>query len=377
MYIRVLLTRKEIGPPVYFTIHKFSAMAARAIPAQMRQLMVKKLGNNYKEVTEIVTVPVPKPEAKQALIRTSYVALNASDILFSAGFYTPGKQPPYPAGLEAMGEIVSTGEGSKLSVGQNVAFSKYGSFSEYVVVDEDSVIPVPTGDPVVLNLAVSGATASLALEKKGNLKEGENVLVTAAAGATGQFAVQLAKLAGCHVIGTCSSAEKADFLKSIGCDRPIVYTKESLSDVLKNEYPKGVDVVYECVGNEMFDTSLKNMNVFGRIIVIGAISGYEKEGSVANPSSALPIPFMALQKSSDIRGFFLPHYRSDIAAHIGRLTQLISSGKLKAAVDNGEKSEKGPFRGIEMIYDAVDYMYAKKNTGKVVVALGASSNSSL
>ncbi|GFS07026.1 zinc-binding alcohol dehydrogenase domain-containing protein 2-like [Elysia marginata] len=352
-------------------------MAARSIPAQMRQLLVKKLGNNYKEVTEIVTVPVPKPEAKQALVRTSYVAINASDILFSAGFYTPGRQPPYPAGLEAMGEIVSLGEGSKLTLGQQVAFSKFGSFSEYVVVDEDTVIPVPSPDPVVLNLAVSGTTASISLEKKGELKEGENVLVTAAAGATGQFAVQLAKLAGCHVIGTCSSEEKAVFLKSIGCDRPVIYTKESLGDVLKTEYPKGVDVVYECVGNEMFDTCLRNLNIFGRIIVIGAISGYEREGSVKNSTTALPVPFTTLEKSSDVRGFFLPHYRKDIPAHVGKLTQLIASGKLKAAVDNGEKSEKGPFKGIEMIYDAVDYMYAKKNTGKVVVAISSGTNSSL
>ncbi|RUS89651.1 hypothetical protein EGW08_002572, partial [Elysia chlorotica] len=351
----------------------------RAIPAQMKTLMVKKLGNNYREVTEIVTVPVPKPAAKQVLVRTSYVALNASDVLFSAGFYTPGfsLSLSLSLSLSAMGEVVSTGEGTKLSVGQNVAFSKFGSFSEYVVVDEQYAIPVPTGDPVFLNLAVSGSTASLALEKKGNLKKGETVLVTAAAGGTGQFAVQLAKLAGCHVIGTCSSEEKARYLKSIGCDRPVVYTKESLAKVLLREYPKGLDVVYECVGNEMFDISLKNMNVLGRIIVIGAVSGYAQKGSMTNPSSALPIPFMSLQKSSDIRGFFLPHFRNEIPSHIGRLTQLISSGKLKAVVDNGEKSGSGPFRGIEKIYDALDYMYARKNTGKVVVAMNTTSNSSL
>jgi len=65
------------------------------------------------------------------------------------------------------------------------------------------------------------------------------VLVTAAAGGTGQFAVQLAKLAGCHVIGTCSSDSKAEMLKSMGCDRVINYNKEKLSSVLKTEYPRG------------------------------------------------------------------------------------------------------------------------------------------
>ncbi|GFN76267.1 Zinc-binding alcohol dehydrogenase domain-containing protein 2-like [Plakobranchus ocellatus] len=109
-------------------------MSSRAIPAQMRQIMVKKLGNKFREVTEVVHVPVPKPGPKQVLVRTSYVAINASDIMFSSGFYTPGAQPPFPAGLEAMGEIVLTGEGSKLKVGQNVVFSKFGSFSEYLCV---------------------------------------------------------------------------------------------------------------------------------------------------------------------------------------------------------------------------------------------------
>ncbi|GFO00116.1 Zinc-binding alcohol dehydrogenase domain-containing protein 2-like [Plakobranchus ocellatus] len=212
------------------------------------------------------------------------------------------------------------------------------------VVDDAIAAPIPTNDPVVLNLPVSGTTASIALEKKGELKKGENVLVTAAAGATGQFV-------------------------SIGCDRTVNYNKESLNDVLAKEYPNGVDVVYESVGNEMFETCLKNLSIFGRLIVIGAISGYESKEGAAATGSNLPIPLMALRKSADVRGFFLVHYKSEVPAHIARLSQLITTGQLKAVTDNGEKSDKGPFRGIEMVYDAVEYMYAKKNTGKVVVKI--------
>ena len=69
---------------------------------------------------------------------------------------------------------------------------------------------------------------------------GETVLVTAAAGGTGQFAVQLAKLAGCHVIGTCSSPQKAQLLTELGCDRVVNYNEEKLADVLKNEYKRGM-----------------------------------------------------------------------------------------------------------------------------------------
>ena len=104
------------------------------------------------------------------------------------------------------------------------------------------------------------------------------MLVTAAAGGTGQFAVQLAKLAGCHVIGTCSTDEKAAFLQRIGCDQPINYKRESLQQVLREEYPGGVGVVHEGVGGEVFNTCVKNLAVKGRLVVIGFIDSYQSSG---------------------------------------------------------------------------------------------------
>lgn len=131
----------------------------------------------------------------------------------------------------------------------------------------------------MLPLIVSGLTASLSLEHVGRMTSGETVLVTAAAGATGSFAVQLAKLNKNHVIGTCSSDEKVEFLKNIGCDRVVNYRSEDLNKVLKKEYPKGVDLVYECVGGEMYETCVQNLALKGRIIVIGMISGYEDQST--------------------------------------------------------------------------------------------------
>jgi prostaglandin reductase 3 len=127
----------------------------------------------------------------------------------------------------------------------------YSAFGEYQLLNEKLCIPVPYASPEILPVMVSGLTASIALEQCGNLKIGKTVLVTAglfflkiyflAAGATGQFAVQFAKLAGCHVIGTCSSESKVKFLKSLGVDRAINYKKENLKNVLKKEYPKGLE----------------------------------------------------------------------------------------------------------------------------------------
>jgi NADPH-dependent curcumin reductase CurA len=229
-------------------------------------------------------------------------------------------------------------------------------------VDVPSIVKVPQPTPEALPLIVCGSAASISLEQVGHLKSGETVLVTAAAGGTGQFVVQLAKLAGNHVIGTTSSDEKAAYLKSIGCDRVINYNKESVDEVLKAEYPKGVDLVFETVGGDMFKTAVNNIAPLGRIIVFGYISGYHGDKS-AEPMLVNQLNPKLLMKSASVRGFLLGNHVPHIPAHIGRLVSLITEGKLKAGVDPTE------FIGLEGIPDAIDYMYARKNIGKVVVKL--------
>ncbi len=114
-----------------------------------------------------------------------------------------------------------------------------GAFAEYQTLPASRVYRIPSLTPNALPLIVSGLTALLALEEVGAMRMGEVVLVTAAAGGTGQLAVQLAKLAGNTVIGTCSTPDKVQFLKSLGCDRVINYKQENIEKVLKKEYPQG------------------------------------------------------------------------------------------------------------------------------------------
>ena len=246
-----------------------------------------------------------------------------------------------------------------------------GSFSEYVVLPYRRATLVPREDPAYLALLVSGCTASISLERVGEVKEEDTVLVTAAAGGTGQFAVQLAKLAGCHVIGTCSTDEKAAFLQRIGCDRPINYKRESLQQVLREEYPGGVGVVYEGVGGEVFNTCVKNLAVKGRLVVIGFIDSYQSSGFSARPS--LPLHQILLSKSASIRGFFLNDYITDIPSHLSRLVQLYEEGRLRVRVDLGEGVEGGPFRGLEAVCDGVDHLYSGRSRGKVVVEIAPDS----
>ncbi|XP_037640005.1 prostaglandin reductase 3-like [Sebastes umbrosus] len=339
-----------------------------SIPSSMRKLVVNKLSPDFREAVSIQTVAVPTPGDAELLVRNRFVGINASDINYSAGRYDPSVKPPFDAGFEGIGEVVGLGlsASSRYTVGDTVAYFGSGAFAEYTVVPAKESVPVPSVKQEFLTLLVSGATAYIALKRLGDLAKGETVLVTAAAGGTGQFAVQFAKQAGCHVIGTCSSNEKAGFLKSIGCDRPINYTTEDLAKTLKKEYPRGVDVVYESVGGSVLELAVNSLANKGRLIVIGFISGYQTASGVpAFRGGTLPVKL--LQKSASMRGFFLPHFVSDYREALGSMMQMFAKGKLVCEVDCGDLAPEGRFVGLESVFRAVDYMYAGKNLGKVVV----------
>jgi len=335
------------------------------------------LSTNYREAVETVSVPMLKPGPHEVLVKNRYVGINATDINHSAGRYHPGQSPPLDAGLEGVGEVVLTGEKcSHFPIGSAVGYIKYGTFSEYMTIPSNHVLPLPRLDPAYVSLLISGLTAGIALDKAGEIKKEETVLVTAAAGGTGQFAVQLAKLAGCHVVGTCSTDAKAEFLKSLGCDRPVNYKTENLDQVLKKEYPKGCDVVYESIGGEMFDTCVNRLATRGRLVTIGFITGYQSKLGFTPVKNATLVPKL-LTRSASVRGFLLFHYMEDFKPTLNKLVGLYDSGKLKCNLDFGQASPSGVFRGLDSIVDAVEYLHSGKSSGKVVVELPDDTKSRL
>nr|XP_039256230.1 prostaglandin reductase-3-like [Styela clava] len=339
-----------------------------ALPQTYRKVMVTTLTTNFRKAIEFQTCQIPKLSANSVLVRNRYVGINASDVNFTAGKYTPGAALPLEIGFEAVGEIVAAGDKCKDLIGTAVAHMSGGAFCEYQKLQSSRIFRIPEPKPEYLPLLVSGITAKLALEMKAQLKEGETVLVTAAAGGTGQFAVQLAKLAGCRVIGTCSTDKKVEFLKSIGCDRAINTSKEDLKLVLKDEFSKGVDVIYESIGGQTFDTCVNAMKLGGRLIVIGYISGYQ-DGTISSTSgrAAAALPIKLLMKSASVNGFFLMHYPQKWKSTFDELVEIHSKGEAKSFVDNGMNRTEGKLEGIESIPDAVDYMYSRKSIGKVFV----------
>ncbi|PAA50216.1 hypothetical protein BOX15_Mlig020157g3, partial [Macrostomum lignano] len=347
-----------------------SAMAS-ALPNTFRRLVATKLTHNFREAVEIINCELKPPTAGQVLIKTKYAGVNASDINFTAGRYKHASKPPILLGFEGVGRVVQVGPGvgDGLKVGQPVAYLADGSFSEYQCLSAGSVFPVPSIRPEFVSLLVSGLTAELALEKVGQPSAGETVLVTGAAGGTGQFAVQLAKLRGCRVLGTCSGEAKARLLTALGCDRPIDYTKEKLDEVLKRECPRGVNVVYEGVGGKMFDTAVDALATHGRLIVIGFIQGYQTDQGMPRSQYLATLPARLLVKSASVRGFFLFNFFSELRPAFDKLVKLLEAGQLRAAVDMGRAAGGSGFQGLEAVPDAVQHLYSKSSLGKIVVDL--------
>lgn len=149
-------------------------------------------------------------------------------------------------------------------------------------------------------------------------------------------------------------------LKEMGCDRVINYKTEDFNAVLKKEYPRGVDIVYESVGGNFFDICLDNLATRGRLIVIGTVSTYSEDGGLAgNNVNTLKL----LATSRVVAGFYLLAYFEYAPAHMAKMIKFMQEGKLKVNVDNGG------FKGLDQVCQAVEYLNAGKNKGKAYVTI--------
>ncbi|CDO97165.1 unnamed protein product [Coffea canephora] len=340
------------------------------VPQNFEKIVVHALSHKFRTATSIVRTSLSLPiKSDHVLLKVIYAGVNASDVNFSSGSYFSGSKKdiasrlPFDAGFEAVGIVAAVGDSVKnLKVGTPAAIMTFGSYAEYTMVHSKHILPVPRPDPEVVAMLTSGLTASIALEKAAQMDSGKVVLVTAAAGGTGQFAVQLAKLAGNTVVATCGGKEKATLLRELGVDRVIDYKKEDIKTVLKNEFPKGVDIVYESVGGQMFDLCLNALAIYGKLVVIGMISQYQGEDGW-KPLNYTGLCEKLLAKSQTVAGFFLVQYAHFWQEHLDRLFHLFSVGKLKVAIDPKR------FLGLQSVADAVEYLHSGKSTGKVVVCV--------
>ncbi len=229
------------------------------------------------ESLEVVDIPVPgDPGENEVAIDLKSRGVSFVDVLMVAGQYQMKPELPFIPGQEAAGVIIATGKNvSELKVGDRVMTShNTGAFVEQAVLHQSKVKKIP--DQMTFDGAAAFqsnyATAFYALQR-GALKAGETLLVHGAAGGVGLAAVQIGKLMGATVIATASNDNKLQVVKELGADHTINYTDGFREQVKSLTNQKGADVIYDPVGGDVFDESMRCINRLGRILIIGFTSG--------------------------------------------------------------------------------------------------------
>ncbi len=208
-------------------------------------------------------------------------------------------------------------------------------------------------------LGLTGLTGYIALDKIGDLKEGETLLVSGAAGAVGSIVGQIGKIKGCKVIGIAGSDDKIEHITSkFNLDDGINYKEtDNMKAAIKEKCPDGVDVYFDNVGGEILDATLQNINKNARIINCGAISIYN---STEIPTGPRPEGIL-IKKTALMQGFLIRDHIQDYNSAISQLAEWLKSGKLKYDETVVEGFENTPKAFIDL--------FDGKNTGKMLVKI--------
>jgi NADPH2:quinone reductase len=255
-----------------------------SIPATMRALQQTSL-DGPQALRLVTDAPVPSPGPGEVLIRVTAAGVNFLDIYQSRGTSAGSPQPPYLAGIEGAGEVVDAGDGvSGVKLGAHVigASISGGAFAEYMVLPAAGAVPVPAGwaDEQALGMVVSWPTALAALKPLGRIDAGQTVLIHAAAGATGQAAVRMAKHYGARVIAA-AGPDKHEVVRALGADDVIDSRDADIAaEIQRLTDGAGVDLVLESVGGATLEASLAvAKRATGRVVVYGLAGG---EAAISN-----------------------------------------------------------------------------------------------
>lgn len=257
-------------------------LVAVNIPTTMRALRQTSL-RGPRDTRLITDAPVPSPGRGEVLVRVAAAGVNFADLSQAHGTFRDGPRAPYVAGFEAAGDVVAVGDAvTGPQPGTRVVGVGYGAFAEYMVLPAAAAMPVPPGwrAEQALGLVVNWPTALAALKSLGRVAAGETVLVHAAAGATGQAAVTMARHYGATVIAAAAPS-KHETVRALGADHVLdSHDGDLAAEVARLTGGAGADVVLESAGGATFHASLAAAKpVTGRVVVYGVAGG---EAAITN-----------------------------------------------------------------------------------------------
>lgn len=283
------------------------------------------------DVLRWVDVDPGQPEPGEVLLRQEAVGLNFIDVYHRTGLYPLPSMPATP-GLEGAGIVEAIGEGvTEVAVGDRVAYAGLppGAYAEVRRMPAHRLVKLPDGISTSQGAAMmlQGMTARYLLYGCYKVNAGDTILIHAAAGGVGSIVCQWAKHLGATVIGTAGSAQKAELAKSNGCDYPVIYTQEDFVARVKDITDgKGVDVVYDSVGQSTFMQSLDCLRPMGMMVTFGQSSG---------PIEPMDLGLLAAKGSLFITRPTLMTYtakRENLLAHAADLFDVVEKGVVKVEV---------------------------------------------
>jgi NADPH-dependent curcumin reductase CurA len=307
--------------------------------------------------------PIEQPGPNEVLIANEYLSLDPA----MRGWVTPVRSylPPVEIGAVmragGIGKVVAVGDGARFSEGDIV--TGMTGVQEHAVVNDSDVRKVdPSVAPLPVHLGtlgMPGFTAYFGLFDIGKPEPGQTVLVSAAAGAVGSIAGQLAKAHGCRVVGLAGGPEKCAMVTDeLGFDACIDYKNEDVAEAVRRECPDRIDVYFDNVGGEILDAALQRLNMHARVVICGGISQYNSGRDVAGPKNYLTL----ITNRARMEGFVVLDYFDRIGEALRYMAPLVRDSSLKSR----EHIVGG---GLAAFNETLLMLFRGENTGKLVLAL--------
>jgi NADPH2:quinone reductase len=314
-----------------------------------------------RDVLRLDDIDVPAPGVDQVRIEVEAAALNFADYLLCHGNYQLSPAPPFTPGMEVTGRVVEAGgacgelEGARVIA---VTALPAGGLADHTLADAMNVYRVPEAlDGIqAAGILIPFQTGHIALHRRARLRPGETLLVHAAAGGVGSAALQMGVAAGARVFATAGGAKKLALCRELGAELAIDYREEDFVEkVMEATGGRGVDVIYESVGGDVFERSRKCMASEGRLLIIGYTSGLP--GKISSASAML--------RNYDVIGVYMGAYpatqRDVLDWHHEEILGLFASGRVRSVVDDVIEFEDVP--------QAIANLASRKTIGKLVVRL--------
>lgn len=308
-----------------------------------------------------VEAPVPVPGPGEVLVRNLYFSCDPTQRSWAAGdTYFPAMKLGEVMRAFAVGEVHASNDPT-FHRGQLLQ-GLFG-WQDYAAVKKEAslfpIVPVPDGISIETAMSIlgfTGITAYFGLLEVGRAKAGETVVVSAASGATGSCAAQIAKILGCRAIGIAGGADKCSYLTDeLGLDAAIDYKADNVMTRLRALCPDGIDVYYDNVGGRILEAALANLALRGRIVLCGAISGYNDAAGPAGPRNYMRL----LSMRGRMEGFVVVDYMPRAQEATDAIAAWLRAGKLKDLVDVQHGLENAPA--------ILNRLFSGQNRGKQLI----------